>query len=154
MFQRKNRCEKMALRHFDTRIMKVLQTTHDSGDIRYGISKGMQCSCMSLMSVCWTLFKSARIWQSIIADSEWLKLNQNVISGNLLNLFRDFLNERKQRVTFDGEFSTGENVNAGFLKVPYLVLYCFWFTLMICQKAFHLMQSFLQMIRLYFLLQY
>ena len=70
MFQRKNRCEKMALRHFDTRIMKVLQTTHDSGDIRYGISKGMQCSCMSLMSVCWTLFKSARIWQSIIADSE------------------------------------------------------------------------------------
>ena len=70
MFQSKNRCEKMALRHFDTRIMKVVQATHDDGDIRYGISRGMQCSCMSLMSVCWTLFKSARICKSIIANSE------------------------------------------------------------------------------------
>ena len=41
------------------------------------------------------------------------KLTQNGISGNLLNLFLDFLNERKQRVVLNGQFSAWKNVNAG-----------------------------------------
>ena len=34
------------------------------------------------------------------------KLTQNGISANLLNLLRDFLNERKQRVVLNGQFSS------------------------------------------------
>ena len=51
--------------------MKVVQTTHHQDDIRYGMSRGIQCSFMSkkrLMSVCWTLFKSASIWDSFDLD--------------------------------------------------------------------------------------
>ena len=32
------------------------------------MSRGMQCSCMSLMSVCWTLFKLVSIWDSFDLD--------------------------------------------------------------------------------------
>ena len=39
-------------------------------------------------------------------------LTQNGISGNLLNLFCDFLNKRKQ-VIFNGQFCTWQNVSAG-----------------------------------------
>ena len=49
-----------------------------------------------------------KVWHDII-----FKLTQNGISGNLLNLLRDFLNERKQRVVLNGQFSTWKNVNAG-----------------------------------------
>ena len=49
--------------------MKVVQTTHHQGDIRYGMSsRGIQCSCMSLMSVSWTLFKCESIWDSFDLD--------------------------------------------------------------------------------------
>ena len=58
----------MAIGNFDTRIMKVVQATSHQGDIRYGMSKGMQCSCMSLMSVCWTLSKPVSIWDSSDLD--------------------------------------------------------------------------------------
>ena len=53
--QSKNAFERMALSSFDTTIMKVVQITHHQGDVRYGMSGGIQCSCMSLMSVHWTL---------------------------------------------------------------------------------------------------
>ena len=42
-------------------IIKVFQAINHQGDIRYGVwwvSRGVQCSCMSLISVSWTLFKS------------------------------------------------------------------------------------------------
>ena len=43
-----------------------------------------------------------RVWH----DGIIFKLTQNGISANLLNLLRDFLNERKQRVVLNGQFST------------------------------------------------
>ena len=46
-------------------------------------------------------------------DGIIFKLTQNGISGNLLNLLRDFLNERKQRVILNGQISTWRNVSAG-----------------------------------------
>ena len=54
-------------------------------------------------------------------DKAWhygiiFKLTQNGISGNLLNLLRDFLNDRKQQVILNGLFSTWKNVNAGVLQ--------------------------------------
>ena len=62
--------------------------------------------------------------------------NGNSISGNLLNLLRDFLNKKKQRGVLNGKFSTWKMSMLECLKVPYSVLYCFWFTSMIRQKLF------------------
>ena len=31
----------------------VIQATHHQGDIRYGTTAGIQCSRMSIMSICW-----------------------------------------------------------------------------------------------------
>ena len=53
---------KMTLRNFDILIINVAQATHHEGDT--GMSRDIQCSCMSIMSVCWTLFKSKSIWDS------------------------------------------------------------------------------------------
>ena len=50
-----------------------------------------------------------KVWH----DGIIFKLTQNDISGNLLNLLRDFLNERKQRVILNEQFSTVKNVSAG-----------------------------------------
>ena len=46
-------------------------------------------------------------------DGIIFKLTQNGISGNLLNLLGDFLNQRKQRVILNGQFSIWKNVSAG-----------------------------------------
>ena len=41
------------------------------------------------------------------------KLKQNGISGNLLNIFEDFLRNRKQRVVFNGQTSNWEKIHTG-----------------------------------------
>ena len=55
---------------------------------------------------------------SKVLDKVWLKglvfkLKQNGISGNLLNIFEDFLRNRKQRVVLNGQTSNWENIYAG-----------------------------------------
>ena len=44
------------------------------------------------------------------------KLQQNGISDDLLNILSDFLRNRKQRVTLNGQSSSWTNVNAGVPK--------------------------------------
>ena len=41
------------------------------------------------------------------------KLKQNGISGKLLNLIKDFLKNRKQRVVLNGQFSSWADIDAG-----------------------------------------
>ena len=41
------------------------------------------------------------------------RLEQNEISGNLLNILEDFLRNRKQRVVLNGQASYWENIHAG-----------------------------------------
>ena len=41
------------------------------------------------------------------------KLKQNGISGKLLNLIKDFLKNRKQRVVLNGQFSSWADVDTG-----------------------------------------
>ena len=53
-------------------------------------------------------------------DGIIFKLTQNVISGNLLNLLHDFLNERKQRVILNAQFSSWRNVSPGVPQVSIL----------------------------------
>ena len=67
-FQSNNPCGKLVLSNSDTKIMKVVQPTHQQGDIIYGTVKGVECLCISLMSVFWTLLKSASISNSFDLD--------------------------------------------------------------------------------------
>ena len=46
------------------RISKVVQGTHHQGVIGYGTTAGIQCSCISLMAVCWSHIKSIPRWNS------------------------------------------------------------------------------------------
>ena len=58
----------MELRMIDYAIIKVVQATHYQGDVRYGTSRGLQCSCMSFMSLSWRLFKSPGLWDKSDLD--------------------------------------------------------------------------------------
>ena len=55
----------------------------------------------------------AKVFDKVWHEGIIFKLYRNGISGNLLNLLRDFLNERKQRVILNGQFSRWKNVGAG-----------------------------------------
>ena len=60
--------------------MYVIQATHHKGDIRYGTTAGIQCSCMSLMSICWSVVKAIARW-----DSD--DLDRNLQNGDCLFKF-------------------------------------------------------------------
>ena len=55
----------------------------------------------------------SKAFDKVWYDGIIFKLTQNGISGNLLNLLRSFLNERKQRVVLNWQFLIGKNVNGG-----------------------------------------
>ena len=42
----------------------VDQATHHQGDICYGTTTGIQCSCMSLMSISWRILKTIARWDN------------------------------------------------------------------------------------------
>lgn len=50
------------------RATKIAQATHHQGGIHYGATAGIQCSCISLMSVCWSTFISATMWDGTDLD--------------------------------------------------------------------------------------
>lgn len=58
----------------------VAWAIHHQDDVTYGISSGFQCSCMSLVSVSWTLLRSRGLWDAF--DLDYI-LNKEV---QLLNL--------------------------------------------------------------------
>ena len=41
----------------DSLVVKVVHASHHQGFERYGNSRGIQCSCMAMMAICWTLLK-------------------------------------------------------------------------------------------------
>ena len=59
------------------------------------------------------LINISKAFDKVWHDDIIFKLTQNGISGNLLNLLHDLLNEIKQRVVLNGQFSTWKNGNAG-----------------------------------------
>ena len=64
--QSKGLLEDNDIKHKGYTIIKVVQATHHQGDIRYGSSWGIQYSCMSLMSITWTFFRSPALWDKLI----------------------------------------------------------------------------------------
>ena len=56
---------------------KIVRATHHQGDLKYGATTGIQCSCISLMSVCWNSFMSVTTWDGtdldmILVNGDWL----------------------------------------------------------------------------------
>ena len=51
------------------KILMVVQVSHHRADAWYCVSLGMQCSCISLTSINWTLFKLPQFWHLINLDS-------------------------------------------------------------------------------------
>ena len=47
---------------------KTFRATHHQGDLRYGATAGIQCSCMSLRSVCCNTFTSVTTWDGTDLD--------------------------------------------------------------------------------------
>ena len=58
----------MALSIRDSTIIKVVQAAHHQGNVTYGTCWGMQCSCLSVMSGTWILFRSPGIWDEFDLD--------------------------------------------------------------------------------------
>ena len=56
---------------------------------------------------------SQKAFDKVLHDCVIFKITPNGKSGNLLNVLRDFLNERKQPVVLDGQFSTWKHISAG-----------------------------------------
>ena len=97
--------------------MKVVQAIHHQGDIRYGILRGMQCSCMSIMSLCWILFKSESIFclnLSINTDILGCKAYYRTffIESSAINV--EFLNNRTREI----------NAGAYFVSITEIVINC------------------------------
>ena len=87
------------------------------------------------------LLDISKAFDTVWYDGISFKLTQNRILRNLLNFLHDFLKERKQIVVLNGQVSIW--IMLEYLRVPSLVLYCFWFTLMILQKVSLPIQSYL-----------
>ena len=75
------------------------------------------------MSIIHEIYKSfddepdiSKLFDKIWREGIIFKVKQNGISGELLNLFYDFLRNRNQRVILNGQVSTWTNVNAGVLQ--------------------------------------
>ena len=49
-------------------ISKIVPGIHHHGDICYGTTASIQCLCISLMALCWSLIKSISRWDSIDLD--------------------------------------------------------------------------------------
>ena len=99
--------------------------------------------------------KGVFLYISKAFDEVWhegiiFKLKQNNISGKLLSVLSDFLKDRKERVTLNGQVSSWAGVNADIHQGSALCLFSFWFISTIWLMAYHQTQNYLQMIHLCF----
>ena len=52
----------------DSLVVKVVHTSHHQRSERYGSSRGIQCSCMALMAICWTFLKRIALCKTADLD--------------------------------------------------------------------------------------
>ena len=86
----------------DSCINQLLSITHE---IYSSFDEGLEVRSVFL--------DISKAFDKVWHDGIIFKLTQNGISGNLLNLLRNFLHDRKQPVVLNGQFSTWKSVNAG-----------------------------------------
>ena len=58
----------------------------------------------------------SKAFDKVCYENLFLKLNQNGICGNHLNILRDFLSCQKHQVALNRQHSSWDNVTAGFLQ--------------------------------------
>ena len=63
------------------RSTKIFRATHHQGDIQYGPTADIQCSCMPMMSVCWSTFVSVTKWDG--TDFEMILQNVDQLFKSL-----------------------------------------------------------------------
>ena len=66
----------MALILRDYTSIKVVQATYHQVNVIYGASYGIKCSCMSLVSVSWALFRSSGLCDAFDLDCILSKVDQ------------------------------------------------------------------------------
>ena len=68
-------------------IQKIVQCTHNQGDILYESTAGIQCLCISLMAACWSLIKCLSRWDNNELDRILRKSDALFKSLNKFKLF-------------------------------------------------------------------
>ena len=64
-------------------ILSVVQGTFNQSDARFGETAGVQCACMSLFSLCWSVVKSIFRWSP--SDLDFVLINGDSIYKDLLH---------------------------------------------------------------------
>ena len=72
----------------DSLIVKVVHASHHQGSERYGNSRGIQCSRMALMAICWTLLKRIALWKPADLDCILQKGDDIFKKVNLMRILR------------------------------------------------------------------
>ena len=83
-------------------ISQLLCITHD---VYQSLDDGLETRVVFL--------DTSKVFDKVWHEALLLKLKQNGISGNLLNVITDFLYQRKQRVVLNGQHLSWTNVEAG-----------------------------------------
>ena len=65
------------------------------------------------LEVCWIFLDISRAFDKVWHDALIFKLRQNGISGDIINILRDFLRNRKHRTVLNGQCSSWADVSAG-----------------------------------------
>ena len=86
----------------DSCINQLLSITHE---VYHSIDEGYETRGVFL--------DISKAFDKVWHEGLVFKLKQNGISGNLLNIFEDFLRNRKQRVVLNGQTFNWENIHAG-----------------------------------------
>ena len=96
------------------------------------------------------MFDIDKAFDKVWHDGLIFKLQENGISGNLLNVLKHFLTNRKQRVVLNGQSSSWTNVKAGVPQGSILGLLLFLIYINDLADGLSLAPSFLLMILLFF----
>ena len=121
-------------------ILKFVQGSFNQCDVRFNISRGIQCSCMTLVSICMAKVRKPTIWKEsdldfILTHGDNLfkttGINRMLYSDELPNIF--FIENSHFVIEFprtDDNFLSGGNecvqfIDIIFIKMISLVLSCF-----------------------------
>ena len=119
-------CAKIFERIIYNRIFEYLIEKSLTTENQYGFKPGDSC-INQLLSITHDIYKSlddgfegkgvfldiSKAFDKFWHEGLIYKLKQNGVSGKLLNIIKDFLDSRKQRVVLNGQYSSWTSITAG-----------------------------------------